>query len=90
MNFAYTYVLLCGDQNWYIGSTNDLERRLAQHRNGECQDTVKRLPVELVYYEACRSLEAARVREQQLKTGFEHGYLKKRLAFENSESCPPA
>ena len=82
MQFSYTYVLLCRDGNWYIGSTDDLKRRLDEHRDGECADTCKRLPVELVYYEACRSLEAARQRERQLKTGFGRGHLNRRLAFE--------
>jgi putative endonuclease len=83
MSFAYTYVLLCADGNWYIGSTDDLKRRLAQHDGGECADTRKRLPVELVYFEGCRSLKAARERESQLKTGYGRGYLNKRLVFEN-------
>ena len=80
--FAYTYVLKCSDDGWYIGSTSNLQRRVAQHQAGECPNTRKRLPVELVYYEACRSLDAARNREKQLKTGFGRGYLKKRLGFE--------
>ena len=84
MKFYYTYVLLCADGNWYIGSTDDLERRIDQHRDGECKDTAKRLPVQLVYFEGCRSLAAARERERQLKTGFGRGYLNKRLAFEKA------
>ena len=90
MAFAYTYVLLCADGNWYIGSTDDLERRIDEHGQGRCQDTRKRLPAELVYYEVCRSLDAARARERQLKTGYGHGYLNKRLAFEERKSCPPS
>lgn len=82
MNFSYTYVLLCADGNWYIGSTDDIDRRLRQHEAGQCETTRKRLPVELVYFEACRSLDAARAREKQLKTGFGRGYLNKRLSFE--------
>jgi putative endonuclease len=57
---------------------------MTQHKAGESENTRKRLPVKLVYYEACRSLEAARAREKQLKTGFGRGYLKKRLGFELS------
>ena len=82
MRFAYTYVLKCADENMYIGSTDDLKRRMCEHAEGTCADTRKRLPVELIYYEACRSLDAAREREKQLKTGFGRGYLRKRLAFE--------
>lgn len=84
--FAYTYVLKCSDSGWYIGSTSDLHRRMSQHKAGESENTRKRLPVELVYFEACRSLEAARIREKQLKTGFGRGYLNKRLAFELSDT----
>ena len=82
MTFAYTYVLQCADGDMYIGSTDDLKRRVRQHADGDCQDTKKRLPVRLIYYEACRSLDAARAREKQLKTGYGRGFLRKRLAFE--------
>ncbi|HMP89275.1 MAG TPA: GIY-YIG nuclease family protein [Kiritimatiellia bacterium] len=63
MNFAYTYVLKCADGNMYIGSTTDLKRRLEEHHNGACTHTSGRRPLELVYYEACRSVDAARQRE---------------------------
>lgn len=82
VSFAYTYVLLCADEHWYIGSTDDLRRRMQQHHEGLCRDTAKRLPAQLVYYEACRSLDAARARERQLKTGYGREYLNKRLRFE--------
>ena len=80
--FFYTYVLKCADGDWYTGSTPDLERRLAEHTQGLCASTRCRLPIELIYFEACRSLTAAREREQQLKTGFGRGYLRRRLHFE--------
>jgi putative endonuclease len=91
MNFAYTYVLICADGQWYIGSTPDIRQRLHEHQEGKVLSTFGRRPVELVYYEACRSLDAARVREHQLKTGFGRGYLNKRLAFEKQRvTCPPS
>jgi putative endonuclease len=68
----------------YIGSTVDLSVRMIEHIEGKCDNTQKRLPVKLIYYEACRSIDAAREREKQLKTGFGRGYLRKRLAFEFS------
>ncbi len=77
--FFYTYVLRCTDGDLYIGSTNDLKRRLSQHEAAEVPATAPRLPVLLVYYEACRSETGARVREKQLKTGFGRRYLKQRL-----------
>lgn len=44
------YILECSDKSFYVGSTIDLERRLAQHQNGEGANYTKnRLPVELIY-----------------------------------------
>jgi len=79
--FAYTYVLRCADHELYIGSTDDLKRRVSQHQAGQVPSTSRRLPVELIYYEACRSLRMSREREQQLKSGYGRQYLNRRLKF---------
>ena len=48
---GYMYILLCSDQTYYTGSTNNLELRLKKHQEGDGANyTAKRLPVELVYY----------------------------------------
>jgi putative endonuclease len=75
----YTYVLRCGDGQFYVGSTVDLKRRVTDHRTGRVAATAYRLPVTLEYYEACQSELNARKREKQLKTGFGRAYLKRRL-----------
>lgn len=80
MKFYYTYVLRCADGKLYVGFTQDLRARVKMHQEGKVATTRVRLPVELVYYEACRSEEAAIAREKQLKTGFGKAYLKRRLA----------
>ena len=77
--FFYTYVLRCSDSKLYIGHTEDLRARLSQHKKGKVQATAYRLPVQLVYYEACLSLLLAKSRERQLKAGFGRAYLKRRL-----------
>ena len=79
LGFYYTYVLNCSDGQHYVGLTSDLKRRLQEHGQGKVDATRSRLPVELVYFEACRSRDAAAAREKQLKTGFGRGYLKRRL-----------
>ena len=66
MYYVYTLKSL-KDGNLYTGSTNDLERRLGQHNNGEVVSTKSRASVELVYYEAYRSEHDARMRESNLK-----------------------
>ncbi len=55
------------DKNLYIGSTNDLSRRLLEHNKGLVRSTKHRAPFDLVYYEAYGSEEEARHREHNLK-----------------------
>lgn len=76
----YTYVLLCIDGKSYIGSTGDLKRRLHEHQVGNVDSTKSRLPVNLVYYEACLNKSSAESRERYFKTGFGRRYLKERLS----------
>lgn len=68
-NFYYVYVLLSmQDNRFYIGFTNDIERRIKEHNQGKNISTVKRLPVKLMYYEAHLSKEDALRRESYFKT----------------------
>ena len=47
---AWTYLLECADGTYYVGSTVDLERRVAQHDAGEgAAYTRRRRPVRLVW-----------------------------------------
>jgi len=52
---------------FYVGSTVDLERRLAEHQRGHSPATRGRGPWRLVYQESFPSLIEARRRELQLK-----------------------
>jgi putative endonuclease len=69
MAAAYTYILQCADGRLYYGSTNDLRQRLARHRSGRVHSTKWRLPVRLVYFEKCQTLEQAKQREHAFKNG---------------------
>ncbi len=65
---GYLYILQCVDGSYYTGSTNNLERRLDQHYNGEgCNHTAKRLPVKLVYFEEHSRIDEAFYREKQVQ-----------------------
>lgn len=78
----YTYVLKSElDKELYIGWTVDLKKRVTDHNRGKVESTKLRIPLELVYYEACLSKESAISREKQLKTGFGRSYLKRRLNY---------
>lgn len=64
----YLYVLKSKkDHQMYIGSTNDLRRRLQEHNSGQVFSTKVRQPFELIYYEAYKSEKDARHREKNLK-----------------------
>lgn len=65
----YTYILKCADDTLYVGSTNDLEKRLHQHNNLKqgAHYTKIRRPVVLVYSEVCENLSVARKREAEFK-----------------------
>ena len=68
-HFWYVYVLRSAkDQKFYIGSTNDLQRRVKEHQQGKNVSTAKRLPMELLYFEGHRSKEDAIRREKYFKT----------------------
>jgi len=76
----YTYVLLSRlDHKFYIGCTSDLKKRFQDHISGEVEATSLRLPVDLVYYEACINKENAYKREKYFKTGFGRRYLETRI-----------
>ena len=65
---GYMYILECFDETYYVGSTKDLEKRLAEHQNGEGANyTKKRLPVKLLYYEEYDRIDVAFQREKQVQ-----------------------
>jgi putative endonuclease len=64
----YVYVLASISRTLYIGVTNDLERRVAEHGEGLMPGFTAKYHVKrLVYFEAFGEIEAAISREKQLK-----------------------
>lgn len=62
------YMLECADGSYYTGSTNNLERRLADHQTGEGANHTKvRLPVKLIYCEEYPRIQDAFHREKQVQ-----------------------
>ena len=51
----------------YVGVTNDLARRMAEHVSGDCEFTFKYNLNRLVYFEATRYIRNALAREKQIK-----------------------
>ena len=76
----YVYVLKSlSDDGLYIGCTKDLKARINEHSSGSVGSTKNRLPIELIYYEACLNRSDAFRREKYLKTTYGRRYLKNRL-----------
>jgi putative endonuclease len=65
----FTYILRCADGTYYVGSTNDLDRRVYQHNHAKsgAHYTKIRRPVVLKYCEDFATMSEARKREYALK-----------------------
>jgi len=65
---AFVYILRSQTSGrYYIGSSSNLQRRLADHQRGNTPSTRRGGPWQLVYCEQCRDLRAARKREREIK-----------------------
>jgi putative endonuclease len=63
------YILECSDGTLYIGSTNNLEKRLREHnelKSGAHYTKIRR-PVVLKYKELSPTISSARKREAEIK-----------------------
>lgn len=69
MNQYFVYILASKrNGTLYIGVTNDLIRRVWQHKSKIADGFTKKYGVvQLVYYEATENIESAILREKQLK-----------------------
>ena len=74
----FVYIVASRSRNIYTGVTNDLERRISQHKQGFVQGFTRRYRIHrLVYYEEFGDIRAAIAREKEVK----HWDRKKRLAL---------
>ena len=69
MNNYYIYILLCSDNSYYIGVTNNIQNRIIQHESGSdsLSYTFNKRPIKLVYTETFNDIKQAIEREKQLK-----------------------
>jgi putative endonuclease len=61
------YIIKCSDDYLYTGITNNLEKRLNEHRNGLSKLTKNRLPFTLEYSEKLETRIDAGKREKEIK-----------------------
>jgi putative endonuclease len=77
--FYYVYLLENIDGKLYIGSTNDLKKRLFEHNKKLNFSTKHFVPWQLAHYEAYRNKKDAQRREKYLKTNQGSRLLKRML-----------
>ena len=75
----YVYFLRLSNDNIYVGSTNDLTRRLKSHNEGGVHSTKPFIPVTLKSYVAVETEAHARKLEKYFKSGSGKAIAKKRL-----------
>ena len=75
----YVYFLRLANGDIYVGSTNDLRRRVADHSAGRVVSTRRYLPVTLQSYIAVPAELHARQLERYFKSGSGKAFAKKRL-----------
>ncbi len=88
MKTMYVYILQCCDDSYYIGVTNNLEKRFEEHQQGINRNcyTFTRKPVRIVFYEIFDNPLSAIAFEKKIK-----GWSRKKkeaLINGNYESLP--
>jgi predicted GIY-YIG superfamily endonuclease len=64
----WVYLLQCADQSYYVGHTDELEKRVLQHERGELDGyTSTRRPVRVIFTQEFASREEALTAERQIK-----------------------
>lgn len=68
MRIYYVYILKCSDGSYYVGVTNNIDRRLEEHNSGDLKGyTSTRLPVKLVYFDTFNDINVAIEFEKKFK-----------------------
>jgi putative endonuclease len=76
MTGYYVYILFSPKLNkYYIGSTNNLQRRLSDHNRGKSTFTKPGIPWELKHFEEFESKTQACQREMEIKRRKDRKYI---------------
>jgi putative endonuclease len=67
------------DKGLYVGYSDDVKRRLIEHKKGKVLSTHSRRPLDLIYCELYKSRKDAMRRERFFKSGWGRNYIKKIL-----------
>ncbi len=75
----YVYFLQLKNSDVYVGSANDLRRRVETHQRGNVKSTKAHLPVALKSYVAMQTEKHARKLERYFKSGSGKAFVNKHL-----------
>ena len=69
MKKYYVYIVKCNDGTYYTGVTNDLDRRIGEHTEGNDSKnyTFKRRPISLQWFAEFSDIKQAIEKEKQIK-----------------------
>ena len=68
MNRYFVYIVASRSRVLYVGVTNELNRRVGEHKEGLIPGFTRRYKINrLVYYESTHDVRAAIAREKQIK-----------------------
>ncbi|MBI3338466.1 GIY-YIG nuclease family protein [Candidatus Saccharibacteria bacterium] len=76
----YVYILLLGNDAYYVGQTNNLDQRLYRHNAGQVRSTKGFLPVRLMHSESFQTRSESVKREKELKSWKSHEALKRLIS----------
>jgi len=77
-NFMYNvYILKDENGKLYKGFTNNLNRRLSEHKRGKTKTTARMKNLEVIYTEVYNDFDVARKRELYFKSAAGRRFLKK-------------
>jgi len=75
----FVYAISSEVRNYiYVGMTNDLNRRMAQHNAGKARSTKAYRPFTILYFEELPDRITARQREKYLKSGAGKEFLRQK------------
>ncbi|MFZ4500361.1 MAG: GIY-YIG nuclease family protein [Minisyncoccia bacterium] len=74
------YVLQDASGKFYKGMTNDLERRIAEHKRGHTQTTRSMTDISVIYTETFKDILSARKRELYFKSAAGRRFLKEHIS----------
>ncbi|MFA7253970.1 MAG: GIY-YIG nuclease family protein [Patescibacteria group bacterium] len=75
---CFVYILQSEkNDEYYVGSTEDVESRLNQHNSGNVQATRNKAPYKIVFFQCFESVSLARRAEMKIKSWKRRDFIEK-------------